>query len=116
MSSSYVDFIPCSIANGAASSDAVVNRYYQDAAAIMIQSPATLEVGHTYVLEINAAKDGSGNWTRLKDRDGNDAYVPAADCAAWYPELVTAPAWRITSVTGNQTALRTFVVTKHHTI
>lgn len=115
MSQSSVDLLTATILSGATTSNAILTSQIGDSAAIGILSPAALDGGHSYVIEVNAAKDASGNWTTLKDRDGNTAYVPAADCAAWYPELPSFPAFRIRDVTGNAGADRAFTIVKHHT-
>lgn len=116
MSSSYIEKLALTILSGQANSNAIIAAQIQDAAAIGIISPATLDGGHTFVIEVNVERDASGNWAILKDRDGNNSYVPVQDTAAWYPELVAFPAFRIRDTTGNVAADRAFTIIKHHTI
>lgn len=111
MSGTHADKLVIRINSGSASSAVVKANMTGDAAAIGIFSPAGLDA-HTFGIEVNDQKDGTGVWARLKDRDGNDTKVPAASQAMWYPELPSFLAWRITDFTGVTAGNRDFVISK----
>lgn len=115
MSTSFIDKFLLLMANGTSVSTSARSSQYHDAAAIGIISPPSLEAD-TYTIEVNTEDDESGDWATLKDRDGNDTFVPAASQAAWYPELSSFPAFRIQKAGGNVAADREFTVIKAHTV
>lgn len=115
MSTSWQENLDLVIDSGEDDSSVIVAGQMQGAAAVGIISPVGLDA-ETFKIEVNTKKDGTGAWAVLTDRDGNDAVVPTASRAMWYPELPTYPAFRIVCTTGVTAAERRFRVCLANTL
>lgn len=115
MTVSFSDKLLATIADTTDISNAIVRAQIHDATSISILSPNGLPVD-TFVIQVTADPAGLVGWCTLKDRDGNNAFVPAANEACWYPELPSFGAFRIKDVTGVVTGDQVFSIVKLHTI
>jgi hypothetical protein len=107
---------PMLIGNGTASSNALESRNsYDDAYSIQIYGPVGLDA-FTFVIEV-AADPTNPVWCRLQELAAappalTDVLAPIASRSRTYYDIPGHGAFRITSLGGNVTADRTFLVRK----
>jgi hypothetical protein len=101
------------ISSGQTNSAVINSSSYHDAAAIMLLGPGTLP--ENVKIQVNPSQDAinsSSDWCDLVDYAGNVITAPGQSQAKWYPELPTAPSFRLVSTSGAVAADRTFFAAK----
>lgn len=111
--SRFVDLCPdVKIPSGSAVSNTVLSKkVYDDAYQIMLVSPAALDAGHAYVLEVAADPDNPV-WVPVFDQKlAANLALPAVSLAQVYSDPCW-PAFRIHDTTGNVAADRIWKMAK----